>query len=98
MIVNLKEIEKVRSADKYQLPELPAEMFPISEYDEVHINVSGGADSVATTLIALHDFKIPKEKIKLVHIRVYIFAAIYNFDVHDPTYRRSLYRTLVAMV
>ncbi|MFX3637303.1 MAG: phosphoadenosine phosphosulfate reductase family protein [Candidatus Pristimantibacillus sp.] len=81
MIDNLKEIKKVRSADKYQLPELPAEMFPISEYDEVHINVSGGADSVATTLIALHDFKIPKEKIKLVHMRV-------DGDPNDKTKRQ----------
>jgi 3'-phosphoadenosine 5'-phosphosulfate sulfotransferase (PAPS reductase)/FAD synthetase len=68
MLVNV--IDKNRSAEDYVIPELPSEMLSINEYDEVHINVSGGADSVVTVLVALHGYKIPKEKIKMVHMRV----------------------------
>ncbi|MFC5402381.1 phosphoadenosine phosphosulfate reductase family protein [Cohnella soli] len=68
MLSNVMEMK--RGAGAYVLPELPSEMLPIDEYDEVHVNVSGGADSVATVLVALHDYRIPKEKIKLVHMRV----------------------------
>lgn len=59
-----------RGAEAFILPELPSEMLLLDEYDEVHINVSGGADSVATALVALYGYRIPKNKIKLVHMRV----------------------------
>lgn len=59
-----------RTAEDYVMRDLPTDMLPLNEYDEVHINVSGGADSIATVLVAQHGFKIPREKIKLVHMRV----------------------------
>lgn len=59
-----------RTVESYVMPELPSEMLPLHEYDEVHINVSGGADSLATVLVALHGYKILKEKIKMVHMRI----------------------------
>lgn len=68
MMVNVMNLK--RGADAFVLSELPPEMLPLDAYDEVHVNVSGGADSVATVLVALHGYKIPKEKIKLVHMRV----------------------------
>lgn len=52
------------AAEQYVLAEMPSEMLPLQEYDEVHVNVSGGVDSVATALVALHGYHIPKEKIK----------------------------------
>lgn len=54
-----------RTAEQYVLTELPSEMLPLHEYDEVHVNVSGGVDSVATALVALHGYHIPKEKSSL---------------------------------
>ncbi|QHW35578.1 phosphoadenosine phosphosulfate reductase family protein (plasmid) [Paenibacillus rhizovicinus] len=59
-----------RGAEAFALQDLPSEMLQLEEYDEVHVNVSGGADSVARVLVALHGYRIPKEKIKLVHMRV----------------------------
>ncbi|CAM4042612.1 phosphoadenosine phosphosulfate reductase family protein [Paenibacillus alkaliterrae] len=70
MSVNVMYWKTKRSAEDYVLPVLPSEMLPLHEYDEVHVNVSGGADSVATVLVALHGYHIPKEKIKMVHMRV----------------------------
>ncbi|MGO4695432.1 phosphoadenosine phosphosulfate reductase family protein [Paenibacillus sp. 2TAB26] len=70
MPVNVKDWKIKRSAEDYVLPVLPSEMLPLHEYDEVHVNVSGGADSVATVLIAIHGYHIPKDKIKMVHMRV----------------------------
>jgi len=73
--------ENIHTASKYVIPELPSEMLPLYEYDEVHINVSGGIDSVAVVLVALYGYHIPKEKIKLVHMRV-------DGDPNDPTKRQ----------
>ncbi len=70
MLANVMESTVTRLAESFVLPELPTEMLPLDDYTEVHINVSGGADSVATVLVALYGLKIPKEKIKLVHMRV----------------------------
>lgn len=69
------------AAEQYILAELPSEMLPLQEYDEVHVNVSGGVDSVATALVALHGYHFPKEKIKLVHMRV-------DGDPEDTTKRQ----------
>jgi 3'-phosphoadenosine 5'-phosphosulfate sulfotransferase (PAPS reductase)/FAD synthetase len=81
MLADIRDQRNNRAAENYVLPKLPFEMLPLHEYDEVHINVSGGADSVATALVALHGYKIPKEKIKLVHMRV-------DGDPHDKTKRQ----------
>ncbi len=74
-------VDTSRAAEQYVLTELPSEMLPLHEYDEVHVNVSGGVDSVATALVALHGYHIPKEKIKLVHMRV-------DGDPEDTTKRQ----------
>jgi 3'-phosphoadenosine 5'-phosphosulfate sulfotransferase (PAPS reductase)/FAD synthetase len=79
MSVNVMELK--RGAEAFVLSELPSEMFPIHEYDEVHVNVSGGADSVATALVTLHGYNIPKEKIKLIHMRI-------DGDPNDKTKRQ----------
>jgi 3'-phosphoadenosine 5'-phosphosulfate sulfotransferase (PAPS reductase)/FAD synthetase len=79
MSVNIMDIK--RGVEAFVMHELPSEMFPLHEYDEVHINVSGGADSVATVLVAIHGHKIPKEKIKLVHMAV-------DGDPNDKTKRQ----------
>ncbi|WP_336788462.1 phosphoadenosine phosphosulfate reductase domain-containing protein [Paenibacillus sp. MMO-177] len=81
MSVNLVDWYKNVSAEAYVLPELPEGMLPINEYDQVHVNVSGGADSVATALVALYGYRIPKEKITLVHMRV-------DGDPNDKTKRQ----------
>lgn len=81
MSVNVMDWTKNRSAEDYVLPVLPSEMLSLDEYDEVHVNVSGGADSVATVLVALHGYHIPKEKIKMVHMRV-------DGDPNDKTKRQ----------
>ncbi|GKS12882.1 hypothetical protein YDYSY3_38820 [Paenibacillus chitinolyticus] len=68
-------------AAQFVLNSLPLGLLPLSEYDEVHVCTSGGVDSVATALVALHGYSIPKEKIKLVHMRV-------DGDPHDKTKRQ----------
>lgn len=73
--------EVKRTSEQFVLSNLPPGMLRLSEYDEVHINVSGGVDSVATALVALHGYRIPKEKIKLVHMRV-------DGNPHDKTKRQ----------
>ncbi|MDH6674999.1 3'-phosphoadenosine 5'-phosphosulfate sulfotransferase (PAPS reductase)/FAD synthetase [Paenibacillus sp. LBL] len=70
MVVEQPNLNIIRTAEQYVLPQLPYGMLSMEEYDEVHINVSGGIDSVATTLVAVYGYHIPKEKIKLVHMRV----------------------------
>ncbi|WP_054943686.1 phosphoadenosine phosphosulfate reductase family protein [Paenibacillus ihuae] len=79
MAINVMGLK--RGAEAFVIPQLPSEMLPLHEYDEVHVNVSGGADSVATVLVALHGYNIPKEKLKLVHMRV-------DGDPNDPTKRQ----------
>lgn len=49
---------------------LPSGMPSFDEYDEFHINTSGGKDSWAMMVLLLFGYKLPKEKIKLVHFRV----------------------------
>ncbi|CAM3716265.1 hypothetical protein GCM10009865_03960 [Aeromicrobium ponti] len=39
-------------------------------YDQVHCNFSGGKDSIALVLLLLYGYKVPKEKLVLVHMRV----------------------------
>lgn len=70
MVVEQLNLNIVQTAEQYVLPQLPYGMLSMDEYDEVHINVSGGIDSVATTLVAVYGYHIPREKIKLVHMRV----------------------------
>lgn len=60
----------------------------MEEYDEVHINVSGGIDSVATTLVAVYGYQIPKEKIKLVHMRALTVIRTIRVNVNCSTGRR----------
>jgi 3'-phosphoadenosine 5'-phosphosulfate sulfotransferase (PAPS reductase)/FAD synthetase len=81
MPVDVINKESVQPAEQYVLSNLPSEMLPINEYDEVHINVSGGADSVALALVMVHGYNIPKEKIKIVHMRV-------DGDPNDTTKRQ----------
>lgn len=79
MSVNVMDLK--RGAESFVLSELPSEMLPIHEYDEIHLNVSGGANSVATVLVALYGYNIPKEKIKMIHMRV-------DGDPNDKTKRQ----------
>ncbi|NHN35482.1 phosphoadenosine phosphosulfate reductase family protein [Paenibacillus agricola] len=65
MPVDVGNKTSVQTVEKYVLPILPPEMLPLHEYDEVHVCVSGGVDSVVTALLALHGYHIPKHKIKL---------------------------------
>ncbi|MCT1403855.1 phosphoadenosine phosphosulfate reductase family protein [Paenibacillus sp. p3-SID867] len=58
------------SADEFVLPSLPSDMYAIDQYDSYHINFSGGADSLALALIMKYGYKIPTEKMVLVHMRV----------------------------
>lgn len=65
--MNLKEL--TRFAETLAVP-LPNNMPSWDMYDEYHINVSGGKDSWAMTLLLLYGYKLPKEKIKLCHMRI----------------------------
>jgi 3'-phosphoadenosine 5'-phosphosulfate sulfotransferase (PAPS reductase)/FAD synthetase len=49
---------------------LPEELKPWREYDQIHCNFSGGKDSLACVLLLLYGYKVPKEKLVLVHMRV----------------------------
>jgi 3'-phosphoadenosine 5'-phosphosulfate sulfotransferase (PAPS reductase)/FAD synthetase len=55
-------------AERLVVP-LPKEMKNIREY-RVHANCSGGKDSIAVVLLLLYGYKVPKENIELVHMRV----------------------------
>lgn len=58
----------IQYAEQFVRP-LPEGMFDLNDY-EIHCNFSGGKDSIAEVLVLLHGYKVPKEKIKLVHMRV----------------------------
>lgn len=64
-----KSLESI-SAEQFILPQLPAEMYAIEQYDQYHICFSGGADSLVVALIMKYGYKIPTEKMVLVHMRV----------------------------
>ncbi|MCM3402965.1 phosphoadenosine phosphosulfate reductase family protein [Cytobacillus oceanisediminis] len=55
-------------AERLTVP-LPKEMDHLSSY-RIHANCSGGKDSVAVVLMLLYGYKVPKENIELVHMRV----------------------------
>ncbi|WP_256209966.1 phosphoadenosine phosphosulfate reductase family protein [Paenibacillus sp. PDC88] len=57
-------------AEQFVLPTLPPEMYAVDLYDHYHINFSGGADSLALALLMKYGYKIPSEKMVLVHMRV----------------------------
>lgn len=66
---------------------LPAEMPSFEEYDEFHINTSGGKDSWAMMVLLLYGYKLPKEKIKLLHFRVdghESNPAFFDYEETDP--------------
>lgn len=66
----LAEMLAGTSVEQFVLPQLPAEMYAIDQYDQYHICFSGGADSLAVALIMKYGYKIPTEKMVLVHMRV----------------------------
>jgi len=49
---------------------LPEGMTDLNAYDQIHCNFSGGKDSIALVLLLLYGYKVPKEKMVLVHMRV----------------------------
>ncbi|MEB9892803.1 phosphoadenosine phosphosulfate reductase family protein [Bacillus cereus] len=81
MSIDVLDRNSIRAAEQYVIQELPEEMFPVQDYDEYHVNISGGVDSVAVTLMTLYGYQVPKEKIKLVHMRV-------DGDPNDPLKRQ----------
>lgn len=48
---------------------LPKEMDELTNY-KIHANMSGGKDSIAVVLLLIYGYKVPKENIELVHMRV----------------------------
>lgn len=63
---NLKEL--IEFAEKLAIP-FPEEM-DINSYQSFDINFSSGKDSIAMALILLHGYKLPREKMKLIHMRI----------------------------
>lgn len=69
------------SAEQYVLSDLPQELLDIHSYDEYHINFSGGADSLAVAIVMKYGYKVPAERLRLIHMRV-------DGDPNDPTKRQ----------
>ncbi|WP_209124433.1 phosphoadenosine phosphosulfate reductase family protein [Alkalihalobacillus sp. BA299] len=58
----------IELAERLAIP-LPEEMGSFDGYS-LHCNFSGGKDSIALVLLLLYGYKVPKEKIQLIHMRV----------------------------
>lgn len=58
----------IEMAERLAAP-LPADMDDIFSY-QIHANCSGGKDSIALVLLLLYGYKVPKENIQLIHMRV----------------------------
>ncbi|MCM3619832.1 hypothetical protein M3936_19865 [Sutcliffiella horikoshii] len=63
---NLKEL--IEFAETLAIP-FPEEM-DINSYQHIDINFSGGKDSIAMALILLYGYKLPRENMKLIHMRI----------------------------
>ncbi|WP_066415314.1 phosphoadenosine phosphosulfate reductase domain-containing protein [Sutcliffiella cohnii] len=59
----------VKLAERLSVP-TPIEMGSFETYDFLHCNFSGGKDSIALVLLLLYGYKVPKEKLQLIHMRV----------------------------
>ncbi|MEF3304188.1 PAPS reductase/FAD synthetase [Paenibacillus sp. GYB003] len=54
----------------YPLVTIPDAMLPFREYTHIDLCVSGGNDSTAMVLSLLHEYKAPKETMRLIHFRI----------------------------
>lgn len=72
--VNVYMLDEITSVtdiiDYSRMLAWPDELFPIGDYDYIDLNCSGGNDSTACILTMLHGYKVPKEKLRIVHMRV----------------------------
>ncbi|MFD1736082.1 phosphoadenosine phosphosulfate reductase family protein [Bacillus salitolerans] len=59
----------IKLAERLAIP-LPSEMPPLESFTEFHFNTSGGKDSIALALLMLYGYKVPRHKVKFVHMRV----------------------------
>lgn len=65
-----ENIQKLIALSERLAIPLPEEMDDFSQYDALHCNFSGGKDSIALVLLLMYGYKVPKEKLQLVHMRV----------------------------
>lgn len=59
----------IQLAESLAVP-LPSDMPDFNFFTKLHCNFSGGKDSLAFVLLLLYGYKVPREKMLLVHMRV----------------------------
>ncbi|UAL49818.1 phosphoadenosine phosphosulfate reductase family protein (plasmid) [Sutcliffiella horikoshii] len=59
----------IKYAEELAIP-LPREMPDFEQYNHIHCCMSGGKDSIALVLLLIYGYKVPANRLKLIHFRV----------------------------